>query len=168
MKSMHTTKPRISIIAAISKKDRAIGKDNKLLWNIPEDMKHFKNLTTGHTVVMGENTFVSIGKSLPHRTNIVLSVKQGLELDGCVVVHSVEEALEKARQSEHEEIFIIGGASVYKQFISLADRLYLTLVEGEYEADTFFPDYPEFSRIIREEKVNTGVYALTFVVLEKE
>ncbi len=160
-------KPRVSIISAIARKDRAIGKDNALLWHIPEDMRHFRELTTGHAVVMGENTFRSIGKPLPNRTNIVLSLDTELRLDGCIVAHSVEDALEQARTSESEEIFIIGGASIYRQFIPLADRLYLTLVEGEYEADTFFPEYGEFTKVFGEETVDNGTYRFSFVTLEK-
>lgn len=160
-------KSRLSIIAAIAKKDRAIGKNNALLWHIPEDFKHFKELTSGHVVVMGENTFRSIGKPLPNRMNIVLSIDQGLSIDGCTVVHSVEEALQKARESETEEIFIIGGASIYRQFTPFADRLYLTLVEGEYEADTFFPEYGEFTKVLSEEKVDNGTHRFSFVTLEK-
>ena len=165
---MNMSKPILSIISAIAKKDRAIGKDNALLWHIPEDFKHFKELTSGHVVVMGENTFRSIGRPLPNRTNIVLSLDKGLVLDGCLVVHSVEDALRKARESEKEEIFIIGGASIYRQFISFADRLYLTLVEGSYEADTFFPEYGEFTRVLSEEKIDNGTHRFSFVTLEKQ
>lgn len=161
-------KLRISLISAIARSDRAIGKNNALLWSIPEDMKHFRELTTGHTVIMGENTFRSIGRPLPNRTNIVLSLDEHFDQEGCMVVRSIEEALDMARRSETEEIFIIGGASIYQQFISLADRLYLTLVEGEYEADTFFPEYGDFTEIISEETVDNGTHKFTFVVLEKE
>lgn len=158
----------ISIISAIARSDRAIGKNNALLWSIPEDMRHFRELTTGHTVIMGENTFRSIGRPLPNRTNIVLSMDAGLTLDGCVVVHSTDEALKKAREAEQEEIFIIGGASIYQQFIPFAERLYLTLVEGEYAADTFFPEYSDFTKIISEETVDNGTHKFSFVILEKE
>ncbi len=161
-------KPRISIIAALAKSDRAIGRDNRLLWDIPEDMRHFRKTTTGHTVIMGAKTFHSIGKPLPKRTNIVLSSNQELVLDGCIVVHSVEEALSEARESEKEEVFVIGGASIYEQMMPFADRLYLTLVEGKYPADTFFPEYQEFSRVISEERIDNGKNVLTFLVLEKE
>lgn len=161
-------KPRISIIAALAKSDRAIGRGNRLLWDIPEDMLHFRETTTGHTVIMGAKTFHSIGKALPKRTNIVLSMDTGLVLEGCIVVHSVEEALSKARELEKEEVFVIGGAIVYEQMMPFADRLHLTLVEGNYPADTFFPEYQEFSKVISEEKVDTGKNVLTFLVLEKE
>lgn len=165
MKSMK--RPRISIISAIARKDRAIGKNNALLWYIPEDFKHFKDLTSGHAIIMGENTFKSIGRPLPNRTNIILSLTPDFAPEGCVVVTSIEEALVKAKEVEQEEIFIIGGASIYKQFISLADRLYLTLVEGEYVADTFFPEYSEFTRVVSEETLDNGAYQFSFVTLEK-
>lgn len=147
---------------------RAIGKDNRLLWHIPEDLKHFKELTAGHTIIMGENTYHSIGRPLPNRTNIVVTLNQALALDGAWVVHSLDEALEVARQKESVEIFVIGGASIYKQFLPRIDRLYLTLVSGTHEADTFFPDYSEFTKVISEEKHDNGEYQFTFFVLERE
>lgn len=159
--------PRISLISAIARKDRAIGKDNALLWHIPEDFKHFKELTTGHAIVMGENTFRSIGRPLPNRTSIVLSQTTDFAPEGVIVVRSIEEAIEQAKTVEQEEIFIIGGASIYRQFISLAQRLYLTLVEGEYEADTFFPEYDEFTKVLSEEKVDNGTHRFSFVTLER-
>jgi dihydrofolate reductase len=159
--------PRISLISAIARKDRAIGKDNALLWNIPEDFKHFKELTSGHAIVMGENTYRSIGRPLPNRTNIVLSQSADFAPEGVVVVRSIEEALAEAKTVEQEEVFIIGGASIYRQFIPLADRLYLTLVEGEYEADTFFPEYDGFARVLSEEKMDNGTHRFSFVTLEK-
>ncbi|HLC94934.1 MAG TPA: dihydrofolate reductase [Patescibacteria group bacterium] len=160
--------PRISIISAIAKGDRAIGKNNALLWHIPEDMQHFRKLTTGHTVVMGENTFKSIGRPLPNRMNIVLSFDEQFNPEGCLMARSMEEALNMARQSEAEEIFIIGGASIYKQCIVFAERLYLTLVDGSYEADTFFPEYSDFTKVVSEEKMDNGQYTFSFIVLEKE
>lgn len=159
---------RISMISAIAKKNRAIGKNNALLWHIPEDFQHFKELTSGHAIIMGENTYKSIGRPLPNRTNIVLSQTPDFAPEGCIVVRSIEESLDVAKQFEAEEIFICGGASIYKQFISLADRLYLTLVEGDYDADTFFPEYPEFTKEMEREEKNNGKYAFTFVTLEKE
>lgn len=160
--------PRIGIISAIAREDRAIGKNNALLWNIPEDMHHFRELTSGHTVVMGENTFKSIGKALPNRTNIILTFSPDFAPAGCLVVRSLDEALTVAKEHESEEIFICGGASVYKQFVPLADRLYLTLVEGKYEADTFFPEYSDFTKVVSEEEFDNGKYKFTFVTLEKE
>lgn len=159
--------PRVSIISAIASKDRAIGKNNALLWHIPEDFKHFKDLTSGHAIIMGENTFNSIGKALPGRTNIVLSMTPDFAPEDCLVVRSIDEALSVAKEYESEEIFICGGASIYKQMIPYADRLYLTLVEGEYVADTFFPEYSDFTKVVSEEKIDNGKYIFTFVELEK-
>lgn len=156
------------MIAAIATKDRAIGFQNQLLWHIPEDFKHFKETTLGHVIIMGENTYRSIGRPLPNRTNIVLSQDKGFAPEGCSVVRSVEEALEKARSVEKEEVFVCGGASVYRQFFPYADRLYLTLVEGEYEADTFFPDYGDFSRELSRRVSEDGTYRYSFVTLERE
>ncbi len=160
-------KPRISMIAAVARNNRAIGKNNALLWNIPEDMQHFRRLTARHVVVMGENTFKSIGRPLPERVNIVLSVDPKFSNDYCKVVRSIDEALAIAKQYEKEEIFIIGGASIYHQFLQYAERLYLTLVDGEYDADTYFPPYNEFTKIVNEEKCHNGKYNFSFIVLEK-
>lgn len=146
---------------------RAIGKDNKLLWHIPEDLKRFKELTTGHAVIMGENTYRSIGRPLPNRKNIVMTMSADLELPGCLVVHSIEEALQLAKEEEMEEVFVIGGASIYKQFLPMVDRLYLTLVQGTHEADTFFPEYSEFDTVISQEEGQSGEYHYTYFVLEK-
>ncbi|MDP2838080.1 MAG: dihydrofolate reductase [Candidatus Moranbacteria bacterium] len=146
---------------------RAIGKDNKLLWNIPEDLKHFKELTTGHTVIMGKNTYHAIGRPLPNRTNIVVTIHQDLALPGCLMAHSIDEAVQIACEHEKEEVFVIGGASIYKQCLPLAERLYLTLVEGTHDADTFFPDYSDFRKIVSEEKSGNETYQYTYFVLER-
>ena len=158
--------PRISMIVAVDE-ERAIGKDNRLLWNIPEDLKRFKELTTGHTVIMGENTHHSIGRPLPHRTNIVVTLNQSLVLPGCFVVYSIDEAFQMAKEKEKEEVFVIGGASIYRQCLPLVERLYLTLVEGKHEADTFFPDYAEFQKVVSEEKGENGQYRYTYYILER-
>jgi dihydrofolate reductase len=158
--------PRISMIVAVDE-TRAIGKDNKLLWDIPEDLKRFKELTTGHTVIMGENTYRSIGRPLPNRINIVVTLDQALDLPGCLVVHSIDEAFSVAREKENEEVFVIGGASIYKQCLPLTERLYLTLVAGQHEADTFFPDYSDFGKVISQEKGGNNEYQYTYFVLER-
>ncbi|MBP9727803.1 MAG: dihydrofolate reductase [Candidatus Moranbacteria bacterium] len=158
--------PRISMIVAVDE-NRAIGKDNRLLWNIPEDLKRFKGLTTGHAVIMGENTYYSIGRPLPNRTNIVVTMNQSLELPGCLVAHSIDEAFQIAREQESEEAFVIGGASIYKQCLPLVERLYLTLVEGAHDADTFFPEYSEFTKVLGQEKSGNGEYQYTYFVLER-
>ncbi|MCX6765545.1 MAG: dihydrofolate reductase [Candidatus Moranbacteria bacterium] len=161
-------KSTISIIAAIAEKNRAIGKDNKLLWHIPEDLRRFKNLTTGHAIIMGQKTFESLGKPLPNRTNIVISNNPDFNPQNVIVTRSIEESLKKAREIEKEEIFICGGGLIYRQFLLLADKLYLTIIEGNFEADTFFPDYSEFSKIVKEEKSSDEKYNYKFVELVRE
>ncbi len=140
----------ISLIAAIQKKDRGIGLENKLIFRISDDLKRFKALTTGHPIIMGRKTFDSIGgKPLQNRTNIVIT-RQDLEEDGVVFVHSLPEAIEKAKEID-DIIFIIGGAEIYSQALPFADRLELTVVESDVKADTFFPEYKKFSNIVSEE-----------------
>ena len=131
----------ISIIAAVAK-NRAIGYKNKLIYWLPNDLKRFKGLTTGHTIIMGRNTFLSLPKgALPNRRNIVLS-RSAKAFDGCNVYPSLEEALTHC--SPDEDIYIIGGASVYRQAMKIADRLCLTEIDDTpAEADTFFPPYDE-------------------------
>ena len=131
----------ISIIAAVAK-NRAIGFQNKLIYWLPNDLKRFKALTTGHTIIMGRNTFLSLPKgALPNRRNIVLT-RSLKAFEGCDVYPSLEEAL--AHCNKDEEVFIIGGASVYEQALPLADRLFLTEIDDTpAEADTFFPPYAD-------------------------
>ncbi len=126
----------ISIIVAMAQ-NRAIGKDNRLLWHLPADLRHFKQITSGHTVIMGRKTYDSVGKALPNRRNIVIT-RQRIEIEGCEVTGSVNEALSLC--TAHEEVFIIGGAQIYEQAIPLTQRIYLTLVEQSFEGDTFFPE----------------------------
>jgi dihydrofolate reductase len=125
----------ISIIVAIAQ-NNAIGKDNQLLWHIPADLKRFKQLTTGHTIVMGKRTFYSLPiMPLPNRHSIVITDIAGEEIEGCTMAYSIEDAVEK--MDSKKENFIIGGGSVYNQFLPLANQLYLTIVQKDFEADTF-------------------------------
>ncbi len=157
--------PKVFIIAAISK-DRVLGKNGKMPWQIPEDLKRFKQLTTGHVIIMGRKTFESIGKPLPNRTNIVITRDKNYQSKGVLVVHSFEEALNEAKNIEKEEIFIIGGGKIYQQALSFADKIYLTIVEGTFEGDTFFPDYSQFN-LISEETRGDGNYNFHFLNLER-
>ena len=159
-------KPKISIISAIAK-NRAIGKKDKLLWHIGEDLKRFKKLTTGRPVIMGRKTFESIGGALPHRTNIVVTHHEHFKVPGVVVAHSLKDAIKAAESVEDDEIFIIGGGQIYEQAIKLADKLYLTIVEGEYDADTFFPDYSDFKKVVYEEPRTSEGYKYKFLELER-
>ncbi|MDO8592284.1 MAG: dihydrofolate reductase [bacterium] len=163
----------ISIIAIIAK-NRAIGWQNKLLYNIPEDLKHFQAITTGHVVIMGENTFHSLNdRPLPNRVNIILTKNKNFEAKNCLIAHSIDEAIKLADRSALDatevaskalllnqgEIFFIGGGQVYAQALPLANKLYLTVVDDEpAQADTFFPDYGEFKHVIsREEREHQGL-----------
>lgn len=127
----------IAIVVAIAE-NNAIGKDNQLLWHLPADLKHFKQITTGHTIIMGRKTYDSIGKPLPNRRNIVISRATGLQIPGVEVTGSVADAL--ALCSNEAEVFIIGGAEIYKSTLDITDRIYLTKVHQHYEADAFFPE----------------------------
>jgi len=130
----------ISLIAALSE-NRVIGKDNRLPWHLSDDMKHFREITEGKPIIVGRKTFESIGKPLPNRTNIVLVREKDISIPGCVTVHSIEEALEAAKDAK--EVVVIGGASVYKQFLEqrLIDRMYLTIVHDNIEGDAYFPEF---------------------------
>ena len=136
-------RPEIVLIAAIAEKNRVIGKDGKLPWYISPDLKRFKRLTIGHSVVMGRKTFESIlqrlGKPLPERRNIVLTSNRSIHYPEVETFGSIEAALEAL--SDEPMVFIIGGESVYEKTFRLADRLELTIVEGDYEGDAFFPAY---------------------------
>lgn len=158
--------PEICIIAAISE-NRVIGRDNQLPWNIPDDLKRFRELTTGHPVVMGRRTFGSIGRPLPERTNIVVSRNLQFEVEGIMRCGSLGEALSRAGEGEREKIFIIGGGQIYRQTISLVDRLYLTVVRGDFPGDTYFPEYGEFSRKINKEQGSSNGLSYTFLELTR-
>lgn len=157
--------PKISIIACVSI-DRGIGYQNKLLFNISDDLKYFKKITFGHPIIMGYNTFKSISKPLPGRLNIVLSDHDEM-IDGVVVVQNINEAVKIASSDDGQEIFFIGGGQVYKQAIEFADRLYLTIVAAQKKADAFFPDYSKFTKIISNQKQESDGYKYEFVILER-
>jgi len=154
----------ISIIVAIAE-NRAIGKDNRLLWRLSADMKRFRKLTTGHTLIMGRNTFLSLPNGvLPDRRHIVISDVAGESFEGCEMAGSIREALKLA--GETEECFVIGGGMVYAQFLPVAGKLYLTRVHHSFEADTFFPEI-DFSQWTSRHSEEVGAdekneYAHTF------
>lgn len=133
----------ISIIVAVAE-NGVIGKDNQLLWRLPDDLKRFKKLTTGHPIIMGRKTFDSIGKPLPGRTSIVITRNPDYKMDGILVSHSLEEALDEARKLDNNEAFVIGGGELYTQALPIADRLYITEVLTKIPGDTFFENkYPQ-------------------------
>lgn len=159
--------PRVSAIAAIASGNRALGRGNDLIYKIPEDLKRFKDLTSGHPIIMGRKTFESIGRVLPNRTNIIITRDLDFKAEGAIVVNSIEEALEKAKRLEKEEIFIIGGAQIYQQALPFTDKLYLTLVEGSPEADVYFPDYTSFTKKTFEQKNESNGISYIHLDLEK-
>ena len=174
----------VSIVVAMDSK-RGIGKNNDLLFRIPEDFERMKKLTAGHPIIMGRRTFESIGRVLPGRTNIVISRNPAAgklvdESPNLIFCSSLEEALRVAKEKEERatplrqgsegqsEIFIFGGGQVFKEAIEkgLVDRLYLTIVEGDYGADTFFPDYSKF-KIVEKEERSDGKYKYSFITLKR-
>ncbi|MFY7844142.1 dihydrofolate reductase [Chryseobacterium gambrini] len=126
-----------TIVVAMGENNE-IGFENQLLWHLPKDLKHFKEITSGHPVIMGRKTYESIGKPLPNRTNIVVSRKTDWFEEGILIVGSIKEAIKFAKKID-EEIFIIGGGKIYEQTMDIVDKLEVTLVKADLEADTFFP-----------------------------
>ncbi len=166
-------KSRVSIIAAIDEK-RGLGKNNDLLFKIPEDLRRLRAITTGHPLVMGRKTFDSFTGLLPNRTHIVITRNPSSFKDAPVqphiIVTSIEEGIEAARKSPGaEEIIIFGGGEIFKDALAkdLVDRLYMTLVKGDYGADTFFPEYSRFTKIIEKEERESDGYQYTFLTLER-
>ena len=159
----------ISIIVAIGN-SRVIGKGNALPWNLPADMEHFRQMTAGKPVIMGQKTFESIGKPLAGRTNVIITLDKNYKVPGCIIVHSIEECLGAVK--EFEEVMIIGGASIYKQFLPLANRMYLTLVHGDFDGDFYFPEWDsnEWQEVerVEHEADEKNPHRLSFVTLERK
>ena len=176
---MNNTKPHISIVAAVGRDHlgrNVLGKDNQLLWAIPDDLKRFKGLTMDHPVIMGRKTYESIvalrGKPLLGRTNIVVTRDpdyRGPSTAGnVVIVKSIPEAIERAKNVEGEELFIIGGAQIYEEALPLVDKLYLTIIDDEKEGDTYFPSYQDtFTKVISEETHEWNGLKYTWIDLER-
>jgi dihydrofolate reductase len=148
--------------------NRAIGKDNELLYSLPSDMKYFREVTTDSTVIMGRKTYESIGKPLPNRNNIILTRDKNFTAEGFVILHSIEDVL----ALKDEEIFVIGGEELYKQFLPYANFLYLTIIDEHYEgADSFFPDFNDEEWDMTMMKKGTidekNIYEHTFYIYEK-
>lgn len=165
----------ISLIAAASE-NNVIGARGNLPWKLPDDWKHFKELTSGHPIIMGRKTFASIGRPLPNRRNIVITHREGWSADGCDVVHSLDEAFRQALSFElsalsASELFIIGGGEIYRQALPRADRIYLTRVHAMVEGDVTFPALPpsEWREVNREEHPadERHQHPFTFLVYER-
>jgi dihydrofolate reductase len=160
---------RVSLIAAMAE-NRVIGVNNSLPWRLPADLRHFRRLTIGHHVIMGRRNYESIGKPLPDRTNIVVTRNPSYQAPGCLVKHSYEDALTVAQGDS--EIFVIGGAEIYRQALEHADRLYLTLVHAQVQGDTYFPPFDEkhWQEISRErhEPDEKNLHACTFLIYDRK
>lgn len=173
----------LSIIAAIGE-NRELGSKNKLLWNIPGELKRFRDITLGHPIIMGRKTHESIGRILTGRENIIITRDTDYTVDGGVVIHSLEQALRMVNQvsqshdsspvgtgkvSEEHEIFIIGGGQIFREALSQTGRLYLTLVHKTFpDADVFFPEYEQlFTKIIERQDMQGPELSYTFLTLER-
>lgn len=158
----------LSAICAMSK-NRVIGFQNKLPWHLPADLRHFKKITIGHPIIMGRNTYESIGRALPDRCNVVITRDATFQAPGCVVVNSIETALSAASYSE--EVFIIGGAMLYQQLLPEVQCIYLTEIHHTFEGDAFFPEldktiWHEVERIDHTAD-EENIYSYSFVILER-
>ena len=171
--SATAAQPRIALIWAMAR-NRVIGRHNALPWRLPVDMKHFRELTTGHPVLMGRKTFESLGRALPNRTNIIITSDRNYAAQGCLVAHSLDEAVKLAVPHvppDDPEIFVIGGENLYTQMLPRADRLYMTQVETDAEGDAWFPEFDlgtwrEVQRDLHPAD-DKNQYPCTFLTLER-
>ncbi len=161
---------RISCIVAKAK-NNVIGLNNKMPWHISEDLKYFKRVTSGHCIILGRKNYLSIGRPLPNRTNIVVTRDKSFEAKGCAIMNSIESALKYAFENGEKEAFIIGGGQIYEQTIEYWDKLYITEIDEEFEGDVFFPelDYNEWKLIEEEcfEKSESNKYRFCFNAYER-
>lgn len=156
----------ISLIVAHDP-NRVIGKDNKMPWHIRDDLKYFKKQTLGKAIVMGRNTFESIGKPLPGRLNVVVTRNENYKQDGASIVHTIPEAIEIAK-NYHDEVMIIGGEQIFRSTLPYANRLYVTFVQQMFDGDTFFPEYGEEWKLVATSGDNETEDGITFSYLVYE
>jgi dihydrofolate reductase len=157
---------KLSIIVAMSS-NRVIGVNNTLPWHLSEDLKHFKSLTTGHTIIMGRKTYESIGRPLPNRRNIVISRNKEASYEGAEVVHSIEDAFSISRNDN--EVFVIGGSNIYQQALSLVDHLYITEIKKRFSGDAYFPEINKqiWVESSREDHITNDGLEFSFVKYQK-
>jgi dihydrofolate reductase len=158
----------LSIIVAADR-NNVIGKDNALIWHLPNDLRYFKEKTTGHAVIMGRRTFESVGKPLPNRRNIIITRNPGFKAEGCEVVTSLEAAM--ALVNPQDENFIVGGEEIYRQALPLADRVYLTRIDHAFEGDRHFPELgPEWNVVEERDGIvdERNAFAHTFLIFERK
>lgn len=162
--------PVLSAIAAMAE-NRVIGLNNHMPWHLPADLKHFKTVTSGHPVLMGRKTFISIGKPLPNRANIILTRDKQFSAQDCLVVSHPDAALSMAQELDQDEVFVIGGAEIYRQLLPRVQRLYLTIIHHHFEGDAFFPELnpAEWREKSREKHLadDKNAYDYSFVILER-
>jgi dihydrofolate reductase len=160
----------ISLIVAAAE-NNVIGKNNQLIWRLPADLAFFKQKTTGHTIIMGRKTYDSMGRVLPNRTNIIISRQNNFQISGAITAASLEDALQKVADKS-SEVFIIGGAEIYRQALPIAGKIYLTRVHGEFEGDTFLPEIPSYDweEVSREKHLpdDKNPYPYSFIELVKK
>jgi len=158
----------ISLIVAVGHHN-VIGKNNQLPWHLPADLKHFRNMTSGHAIIMGRKTYESIGKALPNRTNIVVTKQKDFHAQDCAIASSLQDAILQAKA--HKEIFIIGGAQIFEESLHLAERIYFTQIHHDFEGDTFFPqlDKTTWKEISRQDNSpdEKNLYAYSFMTYER-
>lgn len=164
----------IALIAAVAK-NRVIGKDNDLVWSLPDDMKYFMNTTKHHYIILGRKNFESLPpkfRPLPDRTNIVVSRQIGLKLENTIVVNSLEDAIDVCKKNKQKKIFIIGGGQIYKQALPITDTLYITEIQHSFEGDTYFPEYnkEEWLEVSRKHHPTDEkhAYSFDFVVYKRK
>jgi dihydrofolate reductase len=165
MVNSSTNKNMIKLIVAISK-NRVIGDSNKLIWHLPADLKRFKEITSGHSIVMGRKTYQSIGRPLPNRRNIIITRDEKFQADGCEVVNSIEESL----LLTNSDCFIIGGGEIYRQAIYLADQIYMTIIDENFDGDTTFPELDRNWYISKKEDMKSdekNSYNYSFIFYER-
>ncbi|WP_242920474.1 dihydrofolate reductase [Pontibacter liquoris] len=160
----------IAIVVAVAE-NNVIGKDNQLIWHLPADLKHFKQITMGHPMLMGRKTYESIGKPLPGRTTIIITTQPDYTAAGCLVAHSIEEALKTGRELD-QQLYLIGGAEIYKQALPHVDTIYLTRLHHTFEGDTYFPELKaEDWQVVSEENHTPdekNKYSYSFVELRRK
>lgn len=161
----------VSLLLAMDRR-RGIGLESRIPWRLSADMKQFKALTLGHHLIMGRKTFVSIGRPLPGRTTIVITRNPNFRPEGCLIAHSLEEALNLAQVRGEEEAFVIGGEQIFQLALPLADRIYLTRVDADVQADTYFPAFDEQAWVIKESYTHPAddknEHPFTFQLLERK
>lgn len=167
------TTPRLSLLVAMAR-NRVIGRKNKLPWHLPADLKHFKFLTMGQTIVMGRKTYESIGRPLPGRANIIVTRQTGYEVPGAIVVNTIDDALLICERAEsiNGENFIIGGEELYRQTLKICQRIYITEIQRDFEGDVFFPEFDpnEWEETQRDRHISENDTNLEyhFVVLDRK